>query len=736
MNRSGKFKTSAFTRIIFAVALTGLIAALATAAIALMYLNSGESVDFARLRTAAKPPEIYAANGELAKYCARSDSYATYDEIPDIVKDAFIAVEDKRFWSHNGIDYIRMAGAALKNIKSGSFAEGGSTITQQLAKNIYLSSEKSLERKIKEARIAVTLEKNFSKEQLLEYYLNMLYFGNGEYGVKNAARRYFGKSLDKVSLLEAAMLAATVKAPSKVNPLNDLQATHERALIVLDLMHEQGLIDDNTHSVAQNAKIVIKNELNENNFDQIYLANALAEASSILGISEKELVAKGYKVFTYLDYDKLDALVKSIDGSETHGIKAGLSADVNNYALDAVYADFALDLAGFARQSGSALKPLVAYAPAFECGILSPAGILDDSRKSFGDYSPSNYGDIYYGDVSARRALSLSLNVPAVQTLQSIGVDEGAAALASMGIDAGDNADLALALGATQAGVSFPDLLGGYTTLASGGDYARLALVSAIFDADDNAVYRRNIDAKPVFSPQTSYLITDCLVDCACDGTAKKLSPLGFTVAAKTGTVGSSEGNHDAYCVAYTPSCAALFWTGSPDYSQFVSDTGGGTPTIFAREFFDVVGSGGEFKRPDGITQVRLDAYDLKQGKLTIASPYAPRYACETELFTSDRLPVDVNTTFDRPSAANARIEYGGDAVTIAFDADPRLCYRVIKKGFLSRDSIVADISDREGVVTVSDGAYSLFPPSYAIIPYYLDDRGEETVGEVVVLRQ
>ena len=608
MSGNGKTKTSVVTRLFFAVALTGLIATLAVAAIGFWYVNSGENVDFDKLKTAAEAPKIYAANGELARYCALQDGYAASNEIPRLVKDAFIAVEDKRFYSHNGIDYIRLAGAAIGNIKSGSFAEGGSTITQQLAKNIYLSSEKSLERKLREAKIAVTLEKNFSKEQLLEYYLNMLYFGNGEYGVKNAARRYFDKELDELDVLEAAALAATVKAPSKVNPLSNPTALIDRARLVTDLMYEQGLIDENSHNSAKISNIIIKNVLNENTLDQIYLSNALAEASAILGIDERELVAKGYSVFTYLDYEVLESLADSCSLKDEDGLFAAISADVESRAIDAICADFTFDLSSFARQSGSTLKPLVAYAPAFDCGLLSPASILDDSPTDFGDYAPSNYGGVYNGDVSARYALSHSLNIPAVSVLQSVGVSEGAAALSKMNIDCGDPS-LSLALGSTESGIAFDN------------------------DADGNVVYRRNIRAISVYSPQSCYLVTDCLRDCVKDGTAKKMSPLDFPIAAKTGTVGGKNGNNDAYCVAYTPEHAALFWIGSEDYSSYVSSSGGGLPTIFAREFFDDIGSGGDFAVPDGVVEVRLDSYELERGRLANASRYAPEYACTKELF-------------------------------------------------------------------------------------------------------
>lgn len=735
MGRSANGKSRVFAKVVLALALTGLVAVFAFAAFAAWYLHSGDDVDFSKLKSATQPPKVYAASGELAAYCSENYGYATYDEIPDVIKDAFVAVEDKRYYSHDGIDYIRLAGAALANIRSGSFAEGGSTITQQLAKNVYLSSEKSVSRKLREAQIAVSLEENFSKEQLLEYYLNMLYFGCGEYGVKNAAKRYFGKSLDEVTPLEAAMLAATVKAPSEINPIADFDASLERAKLVLSLMHEQGLIDDNTHNVAQKQEIVIKNELNENSLDKIYVTNALAEAAKILSIDEKELVAKGYSVYTYLDYDKQKALVDSLDGSQCDGIKAALSADVATRAVDAVYADFALDLTAFARQSGSTLKPLAAYAPAFDCGILSPASVLDDSPTDFDGYAPSNYGDVYLGNVSARDALSLSLNVPAVSVLRSVGVDEGASALDRMGIDCGEDPSLSLALGSTPDGISFLSLLGGYVTLASGGNYAPLSLVSAIADSDGNVVYRHNATSCRVFSAETCALVTDCLQDCASDGTAKKLSPLDFDIAAKTGTVGDDNGNHDAYCIAYTPSCAALFWTGSEDYSQYVADTGGGVPTVFAREYFDDVGSGGQFTLPQNVVPVRLDKYDLEQGKLTVASPLAPEYACETELFAEKYVPMDYNSSFDFPDAEDAQLTVADGTSTVTFCADPRLCYRIVKKNFLKKDEILSDICDRDGVVTVSDGTFSPLPSAYAIVPYFLDDNGDEVIGEVVVLR-
>lgn len=739
MNAKSKGKTSAVTKIFFAIVVVAAVIAAATIGGILWYLHSGDDVDYSKLRTAAKPLNLYAANGEIADYCTENYGYIEIEELPDDLKNAFIAVEDKRFYSHDGIDYIRLAGAAIANLRSGSYAEGGSTITQQLAKNIYLTSEKSFSRKLREAQIAVKLEEHYSKDEILEYYLNMLYFGCGEYGVKNAAKRFFGKEPSELELEECAMLAATVKAPSKLNPIADPDACKERAALVLDLMAEQGLIDENRRKSANFDDIIIKDDLIENSLDKIYVANALAEASSILGIDEEEIAAKGYCVYTYLDYDALDALADAVQGSDTDGMSAAIAADVATHSVSAVYADFALDLKSFSRQSGSTLKPLVAYAPAFESGILCPSSVLDDSKRTFGDYTPSNFNDVYYGSVSAKSALSLSLNVPAVQVLSDVGVSEGYNTLQKLGIRLGDEDDnLSLALGATQIGIALSDLLGGYVALADGGNFASLALVSCITDEYGDVVYRRNTDVSRVFSPETSYLVTDCLLDCATNGTAKKLSPLGLQIAAKTGTVGDDSGNHDAYCVAYSSDVAALFWCGSADYNSVIDVQGGGAPTIRAREFFDALSDSrdlGTFSRPDGIVEARLDKSDLSHGALTLAGDSAPDHACEKALFNARYLPESVNYSFDVPSAKDLSIRKDNGLVEISFCADPRLCYRIVRRNFFNGETVLSQLSEREGVVTVTDAADGIFPTTYAVIPWYADDSGAEVLGRIETLR-
>ena len=739
MARSGKKKTSKATKIFFALTVTCAVAVAAVIGGGIWYLHSGDDVDYTKVQTAVEPLKLYAADGTEAAYCSANYGYASSDEIPELVKNAFIAIEDKRFYSHDGIDYIRLAGAAIGNLRSGSFAEGGSTITQQLAKNIYLSSEKSVSRKIREAQIAVKLEKHYSKDQLLEYYLNMLYFGSGEYGVKNAAERFFGKELNELTPLEAAMLAGIVKAPSNYNPINDFERSSERARLVLSLMYEQGMIDEDSYNLAKTQQIIIKNELNENSFDSVYVVNALEEACGILGTDEKSIAAKGYEIYTYLDNDRQKYLRDAVLSSDSEGLSAAVSARVVDHSIDAVYANFALSLDSFARQSGSALKPLACYAPAFDAGVISPASVLGDEKTDFGGYSPSNYNDVYRGSVSAREALSLSLNVPAVHVMQSVGVSESVYALEKAGISLSDGDDnLSLALGSTENGINFKELLGGYLTLADGGSYSRPALVSAIADSEGNVVYRRNANSARAFSERAAYLTTDCLKDCAAEGTAKKLSPLGFDVAAKTGTVGDEGGNHDAYCIGYTSDTAALFWCGSDDYSSYIPENGGGIPCIRLREYLDDIYSDGApkaFEAPDGVVNVALDKADYEEGRLTLASDNAPEYAVTTELFDSEFLPTEKNSSFDWPKADNIVVSEDDGGTTITFVADPRLSYRIIRKNFLKKDDVISEITMTAGDVTVSDSDDGFFPSTYVIIPYYLDGSGCEVYGEITAVK-
>ncbi len=708
-----------------------------------IYVHSDADIDKDKLVLENSMPEVYDAAGNLTIYCEASENNVDISEVPDCLKDAFIALEDKRFYDHHGVDYIRVLGALAANIKSGSRAQGGSTITQQIAKNAFLSSEKSFSRKLKEARLAISLERRMSKDEILETYLNMLYFGSGEYGVKNAARRFFGIEVSELTVAQSAMLAGIVKSPTKYNPINNYENALKRSKLVLSLMKEQGKISESEYNTALNEKIVITDDKSALMFDKTYVVNALSEACSVLGIDEKELRVRGYKIYSYLDTERQQALKDIVDDkayySDDNALCAAIDADVATGGIRAAYSNFSVDFSSFRRQSGSTLKPIVCYAPAFDSGLLSLASVLEDSPTDFGGYSPKNYGEKYYGKVSVRDALAYSLNIPAVSTLTTIGVQNGYETLKSLGFSLSEDDDnLSLALGSTSRGTTFTELIGGYSALASGGLYKKATFIKYVTDADGNIVYENNeVSPKKVFSEQSAYMTTDALTACAKYGTAKKLSSLPFQIASKTGTVAAKDGNADAYNISYTSDACVLFWQGSERYNNPLSSkiTGGGLPTLMCKNYMTKLYSDNipeDFVRPDSITEVNLDKIALENGKLVIASDKAPSEFVTKDIFDVRYLPAEKDNSFDYPSAKALNAISQDGKISITFTSDPHLSYKVIKKSLFVDDKIILTVEGKDGEVSVSDTPDGLLGYNrYVVVPYYIDDDGRETIGEI-----
>ena len=744
--RANKENRSSFAKnTVKAIAITLAVIAffsIMTVAGLVIFIHSDVEVDVEALALKNSVPEVYDAYSQPTSYYLAGEITTDHDSVPQHLKDAFVALEDKRFYEHHGIDYIRILGALFANVKSGSRAQGGSTITQQIVKNAFLNREKSFSRKLKEARLAVSLERRLDKDEILETYLNMLYFGSGEYGVKNAARRFFGCEVRDLTVAQSAMLAGIVKSPTKYNPINNFDNALSRSRLVLSLMHEQGKISDKHYDDALAEKIVIVDDKSAEFFDKTYVVNAVSEASAILGIDEKELRAKGYAIYTFLDPEKQEKIKKTVDDescySDKNALCAAIDCNVESGGITAMYSNFSVDIAEFRRQAGSVLKPLVCYAPAFDCGALSPASVLIDEPTDFGGYAPENYGKKYYGKISARDALAYSLNVPAVSVLTMIGVQSGYDALRKTGFSLGDDDNLSLALGSTLKGCSFKEILGGYLTLARGGDYIPATFVREIRNADGDVVYAcKNISGNSVFSQESAYLTTDCLQSCAQSGTAKKLSSLDFDVASKTGTVASGDGNADAYNVSYTTFDCVLFWQGSARYDEPLSSsvTGGGQPTLMCKNYLAEIYADEkpqDFIVPQGIAEVKLDKLAYEDGNLVIASDNAPSAYVVSDIFDARYVPDQRDTSFDYPSANSFEATTDGDKVTIRFTADPHICYKVIKKSLFTDDKIVSEVKNQSGTITVEDTADGIFGYNrYVVVPYYIDDDGRETIGEI-----
>lgn len=697
----------------------------------------GDSPDMSKLKTSQANLIITDCNNNPI-IDLKSEKYVDSTQIPQLLSNAFIAVEDKRFYSHNGIDYVRIAGAMLNNIK-GNRTQGASTITQQLAKNIYFSSEQTFSRKFKEMQTAIKLEKMLSKEEIMEYYLNMLYFGSGEYGVKNAALRFFDKSLDELNALECAMLAGIVKSPTKYNPINNYANSINRARTVLKLMYEQDMISNDIYQSYKNSDIIIKNTLIENNQAKIYLLNTKHEACKILNVNENQLLISGYEISTFYDPSAQQLLSSSIFNDSYYSSIAdksrgiGIVCDNASLGIKALSSRENINIFEFKRQVGSTIKPLACYAPALDQGIISPYTKIMDEPISFGNYSPSNFKDRYYGWTSVNDCVEKSLNIPSVKVLQQLGTSTSRSYLEKMNILTDEQDDnLALALGGTTYGISMIDLLGGYSTLSNGGLYKAPTFIKTIKDKDGNIIYDYiNTISKRVFDEQSAYLMTNMLINTAKTGTAKKLSNQNYQIACKTGTVSmeNKNSNSDIYSVGYTSQDTFLFWQGG---NLPAEQTGGGATTLMCKNFLNSYYTvpPKDFAIPDGIIEANIDKYAYEHSNsLILASQNAPKSSIISCIFSEKCLPKDVDSTYDSPSVDNIKFLQNLSNVSIKFTLNPKLCYRIYKRDFIKGETLIYDIKNSIGDADYQIDVDRFFGNTITVVPYYIDDDSNEIIG-------
>lgn len=737
-----KEKKTAKKIIISLIAIPLIIICLAAATGAILLCTGEEELREDKLVIEKINLQITDKDNKTIELPSEYDNYADESEIPEKLKNAFVALEDKRFYSHHGLDFLRIGKAALNNLRSGSLKEGASTISQQLIKNTHLSSEKSFRRKLSEARLALKLEREYTKDEILTMYLNMLYFGSGEYGVKNAAKRFFGKELSLLNNAECAMLAGIVKSPTKYNPINNFDESNKRKDLVLGVMYKEGVIDENEYKAALKYDIIIKNEVNENNMAIYLLKYCIDECEKILSIDKGALLSGNFRVRTYLDMSAQETLEKAMSSSAlTHKNIGGNIPDCAAIVIDnlsrgvkAFYSNCTYT-SEIKRQPGSLLKPLVAFAPAIENGLLSPASIISDAPRSFTGYAPKNYKDEYYGDISVREALKLSLNIPAVEAMTLVGVENACSYLSRLGMPLTESdLNLSTALGGLTYGVHLRDLAGAYCALANGGTYADVAFIQEIRDKNGKILYSHKPALRRVFGEDTSYLITDMLKDTALDGTAKKLSVLGYEIASKTGTVASADPqfNTDAYNASYTSAETAIFWQGN--LSGRADDllpgviTGGGSPTLFAVNYFSHSPKPRPFVMPKSVVELNIDKFDLDVGKVTLADENAPYFAVKKELFSRRFMPRDRNLSYTRLPMPQYSCNISGDSIETTVTPDPHLRYEIVRHDYFTGDQVVADFVGSKGAFSFIERLpeRGFFSPRYSLKVYYIDVTGKE----------
>lgn len=639
-----------------------------------------QKLDISRLSALAQTSSMYDMNGELMSELRGSENriIVSLDEIPLHTRQAFIAAEDLRFYDHRGIDVYRILGALRSNLKSGSLAEGASTITQQLAKLTHLSAEKTIRRKLEEINLAFQIEKVYNKDEILAMYLNTVYFGRGAYGIQAAAQAYFGVDAEDLTLNQSASLAAIIKAPSIYAPHISPSNNRSRRQYILSVMAENGFISQEEKQAALDESIWVLAQEAEKQLYSWYIDEALRESAELLGLSADEVIQGGFKIYTAYDA-RLQTIADEVyadssffpaaasDGTPIQSAMAVV--DTNNGAVLAMIGgrDYTVRrglnrATQMRRQPGSALKPLAVYGPALELGYTT-ASVLLDEKTSFGGYTPRNAGDRYYGLVTMRTAIRNSLNTTAVRLLEEIGLDASIQYLNKMGIPTrNSDRNLSLALGSMTYGVTPVELAAAYVPYANGGIYHQPYCVERIETVDGSNVYERKDSGKQVLSAQNAFLMTSLLQSVVSSGTGTRMLAANTPIAGKTGTVSMTGGNRDIWMTAYTPEISVSVWMGydQTDAKHKISNgiTGGRNTASLAAAFFKKAYADREkpdFSQPDGLVWLTLDKRALtSRGSIMLASDKTPKEYRLSEVFAASNRPYAVSDIWQAPDAPSS----------------------------------------------------------------------------------
>ncbi len=600
-----------------------------------------ERLELDKLTTYSRSVTLLDAYGnpiDDAVYFGNNNISVNIDTLPKNTVDAFIAIEDKRFYSHHGVDYKRMASAFVSNIISGGFNQGASTITQQLIKNTHLSNEKTLRRKISEIRLARKLERVYSKRQILESYLNVLYFGSGIRGLGTASRVMFDKPASELTLAQSAVLASIINNPAKYSPYNNIDNLNKRKRLVLKEMLNQKLI---TKSEYDNA-LAEPLEFGKNRNNQFVTA-ALKSACTALNCSEKTLFLKNYTIRTSYDPTIANSARTALSniGTDYNARVLVLANNTGGIVCDETNGTKYINPK---RSPASTIKPFTSYAVALESG-LNPLTQICDEPTVFGDYSPANYKGVYRGYLSMRDCLKYSSNIAAVKLMKQFGVDQSISVARRFGLnfEQSDNT-LAVALGGMEKGVTLPEIANAYRTLANSGIYSDIGYVNDIINTDKTDVYRSNRAQNRAVGDDTAYLLTDMLMTCAQSGTAKKLKYSGV-IAAKTGTNGDENGNYDCYAIAYTSDYTIAVWFGAKDIPISNSITGASCCDIITSICKNAnINTSVPFVMPDSVAYFDVDYNELAQShEVYLADPLLQQRYRVSTLLSKRHLPIRKN---------------------------------------------------------------------------------------------
>jgi len=595
-NISRKPKNNGFFGTVKFVLITGFACILAGVASLQLYLSSLPPINNLEEFKPNIVTKFYSHDNEVIKtFTAYTFEKVELKDIPDNLKKALIATEDKNFYKHNGYDIAGLARSTVQNIAAGRLVQGASTITQQLARVLFLSNEKTFDRKLKELFIAARIEKTISKDKILEMYMNNVYLGSGAYGVEGAAQIYFNKHLKNCDLAELALIAGLPQAPSVYSPFNNMDLAVKRRNQVLLRMYKMRYISKQEYETAKKQTVKLASVPDYYTTNKApYFCDYVMKELNKLGFDETEISQGGYRVITTLDYK---TQITTNEAIKKHMLNYGLTSDnqqaavfsfspidgrILAYAGGKNYAKSQYDRVTLAvRPPGSAFKPIV-YAAALESGI-SPNDMILDAPVKIGGWTPKNYGNKYRGKIPVYTALMVSSNTCAARMIAEVGIRPVIQIARVLGIETPLEYDYTISLGSN--GVKLFELTRAFGAFANGGYVVQPYAVERIETSRGKVIYKApKTKISHQLSLNTAAEMTAILKTVITNGTGRGAN-IGKPAAGKTGT---TDNYKDAYFVGYTPNVVTGVWVGNDDNSSSNKIQGGSTPAVIWRDIMKV----------------------------------------------------------------------------------------------------------------------------------------------------
>ena len=566
---------------------------------------------------------IYDDKENLVYQGSGNNDWVSLEEISPNLINAVLSTEDKNFYKHHGFDYFRIAKAMYTNLRSGSIVQGASTISQQYIKNMYLDFDKTWERKIEEAFLTLRLEVQYSKDEILEGYLNTINFGQGNYGIENASQFYFNKSASELNLEESIILAGIPKAPNKYNPVTDYDASIKRAQVIAKVMLNNEVIDKDTYNKLFVNKVEIYGKRNDNDLNMLmYYQDAVYnELENIDSIPDSLIESGGIKIYTSLNMDiqslMEEKIIENMDNSNMQVASIIINPHTGGVMAMTGGIDYTLSQYNRAisskRQVGSAMKPFLYYA-ALENGMVSSSTFLSEPTtfmfSTNQSYSPANYNNKYANkNITMAAALSYSDNIYAVKTHLFLGEEVLVNTASRMGIKEKLEPLPSLALGTSE--LSMIDFARGYTTLASGGYKRDITFIERVEDMEGNILYKKDVDNELVLNESYTYILNEMMtstynsafIDYSTPTVMSIASKISNKYAIKTGSSGT-----DCWMVGYNPNILMLVWNGYDHNSMLEVKDGAISKNIWVDTVENIDIEKDWYKMPNNVVGVPLDA--------------------------------------------------------------------------------------------------------------------------------